>query len=317
MLSLRAALLFPIASLLLSATALAAPPAAPTATPIATASIAPQAMPVSPAAPASAGPVATPSTLPAGAASSQPAPLVSPLSEAQLKDPAAALAAARKTASGDILTGFGAVYISGLAQVQNQLLPFTFAADFRTGYNRMIVLLPHNSGTYEYGVDRTGGWSAGGGFVHPLSALAQNIKTALYANRFGFLNYPADNATLKEIGVDPKLGDRITVTPAGGAQFLMILKPSTSLVSAVQYGNGQVNVYADYRKVAGVLYPYRMMQGTDVNKMSVFQATKVEFSKSEPDLAAVSRPSLPVAAATPAPKAATAPASKPTAPAKK
>ena len=272
--------------------------------------IAAAAPPPAPAALASLVPAPTPSTLPAAAASTVPAPLVQPLTAAEQKDPAAALAAVKKTI-GDDWSKYSSLYISGVAQVQNQALAFTYAADLRTGFNRMIVLLPHNAGTYEYGVDRNGGWSAANGHVTPFAAPAAAVKTAMYINRYGFLN-PADTATLKEVGVDPKLGDRIIVTPAGGAQALVLIKPSTSLVSAVQYANGQIDVYADYRRVQNLLFPYRMMQGSNVRNLSVFQATKVEFGTQSPDNAAVSRPNLPIATPAPRRKAALTPAPKPT-----
>ena len=267
--------------------------------------------PPPPAALASPVPVTTPSALPAAAASTQPAPVVVPLTDAEQKDPAAGLAAVKRTIGGDAWSKFGSVYITGVAQVQNQALAFTYAADLRTGFNRMIVLLPHNAGTYEYGVDKNGGWSASGGFIRPFNAPAAAVKTSMYVNRLGFLN-PADSAALKEVGVDPKLGDRIIVTPAGGAQVLVLIKPATSLISAVQYANGQLDIYADYRRVQGVLYPYRMMQGTTPQNLSVFQATKVEFGSQAADPVSVNRPSLPVATPAPQTKSAVTPAPRPT-----
>ena len=254
--------------------------------------------PPPPAALASPVPVPSPSGLPAAAASAQPAPVVSPLTDAELKDPAAAFAAVKRTLGGDTWSKASALYISGVAQLQNQSLAFTYAADLRTGYNRMIVLLPHNAGTYEYGVDQHGGWSASAGSLHPFNAPAAAVKTSTYVNRFGFFN-PADKATTKEVGVDPKLGDRIIVTPDGGNQVLVLLKPSTSLISAVQYANGQIDVYADYRRVQGLLYPFRMMQGSNAKNLSIFQANQVEFSTQAPILASVTRPLLPAAAQTP------------------
>ena len=221
-----------------------------------------------------------------------PTPVIVPLTDAELRAPDAALAASRKTIGGAAWNAFGALYMSGIAQVQNQSPPFTYSANLRSGYNRMIVLLPRNAGTYEYGVDRGGGWSASGGVVRHLSATAQSIKTALYVNRFGFFNFPGDAAVVKEIGVDPNLGDRISITPAGGTSVLALIKPATTLMSAVQFANGQVGVYADYRPISGVLFPYRTMQGSSVNALSVFQATTVELLAKEPDAAAVTRPKL-------------------------
>lgn len=260
---------------------------------------------VAPAAPPPPSTFASPVPAPTFSGSPAPVPVVSPLTDAQLKDPAAALAALRKTLGANTWGEIGAIYVTGIAQVQNQSLPFTYAVDMRTGYNRMIVLLPHNAGTYEYGIDRSGGWSAMSGYLHPFDASAAAVKTSLYVNRFGFLAYPNDPASLKEDGLDAKLGDRISVTPSGGSQALLLLKPSTSLLSAVQFANGQVSVYADYRRVGPLLYPYRMMQGTNPQNLSVFQAVKVEFTKTAPEAAAVTRPALPVqkaAAAKPAAK---------------
>jgi hypothetical protein len=240
-----------------------------------------------------------------------PQPVVSPLSDAQLKDPVAALAASRKLVGADAWKKVGAIYVAGFVQTQNQSLPFTYVADLKTGYCRTIILLPHNAGTYEFGVDKDGGWNAVNDRLRPFDVPAQNLKAALYVNRFGFFNYPSDAAALKEVGVDPKIGDRITVTPAGAAPILAILKPSTALVSAIQFASGQVTVYADYRPIAGVLYPYRVMQGTDANALSVFQASNVELTAAEPDAAPISRPALPIDTSTPQPAGGDASATKP------
>jgi len=176
--------------------------------------------------------------------------------------------------------------------IEYAVISITSAANLKTGYNRTIVLLPRNAGTYEYGVDKTGGWTASGGVVRQVAATSHNLKTALYVNRFGFLNFPSDAASLKEIGVYAELGDRIGITPAGATAILAVIKPSTSLVSAIQFANGQVNVFADYRPISGVLFPFRTMQGANVNSLSVFQATAVELVAKEPDIAAVTRPKL-------------------------
>ena len=251
-------------------------------------------------------PAAAPSTLPAAAksvvtpdpllATAIPSPMPSAfvlhVTDTELRVPEAALAAARKTIGGSTWNSFGGVFVSGITQVQNQSLPFTYSANLKTGYNRTIVLLPRNAGTYEYGVDKTGGWTASGGVVRQVAATSHNLKTALYVNRFGFLNFPSDAASLKEIGVDAELGDRIGITPAGATAILAVIKPSTSLVSAIQFANGQVNVFADYRPISGVLFPFRTMQGANVNSLSVFQATAVELVAKEPDIAAVTRPKL-------------------------
>jgi hypothetical protein len=237
---------------------------------------------------------------------------LSPLTDAQLKDPAAALAASRKLVGADAWKKVGGIYVAGFVQTQNQSLPFTYVADLKTAYCRTIILLPHNAGTYEFGVDKDGGWNAVNDRLRPFDVPAQNLKAALYVNRFGFFNYPADSATLKEVGVDPKIGDRITVTPAGAAPILAILKPSTALVSAIQFASGQVTVYADYRPIAGVLYPYRVMQGTDANALSVFQASNVELTTAEPDAAPITRPALPIDTSTPQPSGGDIPAAKPT-----
>jgi len=186
----------------------------------------------------------------------------------------------------------------GFVQTQNQSLPFTSMVDLRTGYSRTIILLPRNAGTYEFGADKDGGWSAVSDRLSAYQIPAANLNAALYVNRFGFIN-AADPATLKEVGVDPKIGDRISVTPTGAAQLLAVLKPETGLVSAIQFANGQVDVYADYRPVSGVLFPYRIMQGNDASQLSVFQANAVELSVAEPDPATITRPTLPLA--TPAP----------------
>ena len=255
---------------------------------------------------ASPGPLlsASPTAIPSPLLS----PIVLPLTESELRVPEAALAASRKTIGGSAWTNFGAVFVSGIAQVQNQSLPFTYSANLKTGYNRMIVLLPRNGGTYEYGVDKACGWSASGGVVHPLASTIQNLKTALYVNRMGFLNFPADAASLEEKGVDANLGDRIKITPAGGTAMLALIKPSTSLVSAIQFANGQVNVFADYRPISGVLFPFRTMQGSSANALSVFQATTVELLAKEPDPAPISRPRLPTVSVSPGPRATSKPA---------
>jgi hypothetical protein len=247
---------------------------------------------------ANAAPI--PPASPSSAIAPQPTPTLVPLTEAQLKDPTAALAASRKTV-GDGWGRFGCLYVSGVAQIQNQPLPFTYAADLRTGYNRTIILLPRNAGTLEYGVDKSGGWSAVGGYVRPVAGTPQSIASALYVARFGFFNFPSDAAALKEIGSDEKIGDRMSVTPTGGVPILAIVKPSTSLVSAVQFGNGQVTIYGDYRRVNGVLYPFRTLQGKDANALSVFQASSVMLTAEAPGAGAVDRPALPVA--TPVPQA--------------
>jgi len=228
----------------------------------------------------------------------QPTPPVYPLTDAQLKDPAAAFASSRRTV-GDGWARFGGLYLMGVAQIQGQTLPFTYAVDLKTGYNRTIILLPRNAGTLEYGLDREGGWSATGGFVRPFAGTPQSIASALYVARFGL--FKSDAATLKEIGNDEKIGDRIAVTPAGGVAVLAILKPATSLLSAVQFANGQVTIYADYRHINGVLYPFRTMQGTDAKALSVFQASSVLLTPDEPDAAPVTRPALPVATPLPVP----------------
>ncbi len=237
--------------------------------------------------------------------SPQPTPTIYPLTDAQLKDPAAALAASRKTV-GDGWARFGGLYLMGVAQIQGQTLPFTYAADLTTGYNRTIILLPRNAGTLEYGVDRNGGWSASGGFVRPFTGTSQSIASALYVSRFGF--FKSDATTAKEVGTDEKIGDRIALTPPGGVAVLAILKPSTSLVSAVQFANGQVTIYADYRRINGVLYPFRTMQGTDAKALSVFQTASVLLTPDQPDAAPVTRPALPVATPAPQPSTTASPA---------
>lgn len=262
---------------------------APTPSPAAT----PAAKPLSAPSPSISAPAPAESpTAPVVSPAAFPTPVIVPLTEAELRSPDAALAASRKTIGGAAWNAFGAVYVAGIAQVQNQSLPFTYSANLRSGYSRMIVLLPRNAGTYEYGVDRGGGWSASGGVLRQLAATAQSIKTALYVNRFGFLNFPGDAAVVKEIGIDPNLGDRISITPAGGTSLLALIKPATTLMSAIQFANGQVDVYADYRPIAGVLFPYRTMQGSSANALSVFQATTVELLAKDPDAAAVARPKL-------------------------
>jgi hypothetical protein len=243
---------------------------------------------------AAAAPTPAPSAAPAALAS------ISPLTAAQLKDPAAALAVSRRVTGEAAWKKLGGVYVTGFVQTQNQSLPFTSVTDLRTGYSRTIVLLPRNGGAYEFGADRDGGWSAVDDRLSAYAIPPANLKAALYVDRFGFFN-AADLASVKEVGVNPQIGDSITVTPSGGAPVLAILKPETGLVSAIQFANGQINVYADYRPGSGILFPYRIMQGSDPKALSVFQASNVEFSADEPDAAPVSRPALPLA--TPAPAA--------------
>jgi hypothetical protein len=242
---------------------------------------------------AAAAPTPAPSAVPAAL------PSIAPLTAAQLKDPAAALTVSRRLMGEGAWKKLGGMYVTGFVQTQNQSLPFTSVTDLRNGYSRTIILLPRNGGAYEFGADRDGGWSAVDDRLSAYAIPPANLKAALYVDRFGFFN-TADLAVLKEIGVDPTIGDRITVTPSGGASILAILKPETGLVSAVQFANGQVDVYADYRPVDGILFPYRIMQGSDPKAMSVFQASNIEFTAGEPDVAPISRPALPLAPPAPA-----------------
>jgi hypothetical protein len=48
-----------------------------------------------------------------------------------------------------------------------------------------------------------------------------------------------DRASLKVAGIDPQFGDKIVVTPTGGASFLVVVKQQTRLVSAIEYGSGE------------------------------------------------------------------------------
>jgi hypothetical protein len=124
-------------------------------------------------------------------------------------------------------------------------------------------------------------------------------KHLLSAVRLSLRFFKSDAATPKEIGVDATIGDRIELTPKGGDAILAIVKPSTSLLSAVQFPNAQLTIYADYRRIDGVLYPFRITQGADAKSLSVFQASDVALTPDEPSAAPVTRPALPIA--TPAP----------------
>lgn len=228
----------------------------------------------------------------------RPAPNAVPLTDAQLKDPVAALAATRKFVGAEALQRAGALYVTGFAEIQEQSMPFTSAVDVRTGFSRTIVLLPHNAGTYEFGIDSNGGWTAVGGRLRAFAVSHENLVTARYVNRFGFLD-ANQRVAVKEVGVDPDIGDRITMTPSGGASLLTILRPATALPSAIQFGNGQVNVFSDYRIAGGMLFPFRIMQGTDAKALTVFQASNVELLAASPDPAVITRPTLSVESPSP------------------
>ncbi len=244
---------------------------------------------------------ATTASAMSGQAAPSPEPtssqLLPSLTDAQLKDPTAALAASRASI-GTAWDRFGSIAVIGEVHAGPSTRSYSYVADLRTGYDRMVIQSSDGKDIDEYGVDARGGWNSHDGVVKSFDSLALAIATARYVNRFGFLN-PNDKATFTAAGIDPRFGDKVLITPNGGAPFLLVIKKETSLISAIQFGTGQISLFADYRPVQGIYYPFRMLEGKTTGALTVFQATRVTFMPDEPPDATIARP----AASKPAVKA--------------
>jgi hypothetical protein len=196
---------------------------------------------------------------------------------------------------GALWDRYGGVIVSGTVKIGNAAYPYVYMADLRTGYNHMTVVINPQT-TYEFGLDARGGWSLAGGKLTDLKTPVLAMRTSSYVNRLGYYKV-GERTALKVAGIDPQFGDKIVVTPTGGASILVVVKPQTRLVSAIEYGSGQVNIFADYRPIQGVLYPFVTMQGKNTANLTIFQAQSTVLTPGEPPASSIARPALPTAAA--------------------
>ncbi len=214
---------------------------------------------------------------------------VKPLSDEMIAHPAVALQLTKTNAGGSTWDKYGGLLVLGVAKLNSTVAPFVYVADLRTGFARTVVTF-NDKKTFQYGIDKKGPWQLNGNTLTNYSVAPSAVRTLLYVTEHGYWHPDTEGAAITAKGLDAKLGDRILITPNGGDPVLLLIRPSTGMISAIQYSGGEVDVLSDYRAIEGVLYPYHLAQINSPTSTTLFQAQSVSFTFPEPDITAVTRP---------------------------